>query len=91
METRQVANDLTAMGRETGSMLKDKASVWAEKAKATGADALAKAKNTYQMAQDKAIAGARVTDATIRERPYQALGVALVAGIVLGWLLSRKD
>lgn len=91
MEPRQMANDLTTMGRETGNALKEKAAVWGEKAKATGAEAVARAKDTYNMAHDKTLEGLRYTDQTIRQRPYEALGVAFGVGILLGWLLSRKD
>lgn len=35
--------------------------------------------------------GARQTDRTIRENPYQALGIALGAGLVVGALLGRRS
>lgn len=91
MEPRQMGNDLSTMGRETGSALKEKAAAWGEKAKATGAEAMTRAKETYHVAHDKTLEGLRVTDQTIRERPYEALGVAFGVGILLGWLLSRRD
>jgi ElaB/YqjD/DUF883 family membrane-anchored ribosome-binding protein len=40
--------------------------------------------------KDKTIAGAKATDETIRENPYQSIGVAFGAGILLGLLLGRR-
>jgi len=40
--------------------------------------------------KDKAVAGAKATDETIRENPYQSIGVALGVGILLGYFLSRR-
>jgi ElaB/YqjD/DUF883 family membrane-anchored ribosome-binding protein len=36
------------------------------------------------------VAGARCTDATIREHPYQSLALALGVGVIAGALLSRR-
>jgi ElaB/YqjD/DUF883 family membrane-anchored ribosome-binding protein len=43
----------------------------------------------YDDARNKVAAGAKYTDATIREHPYSALAVAAGIGIVAGVLLSR--
>ena len=47
-----------------------------------------KAKLKIQL--DKAKEAARQTDALVHEKPYQALGIAAAAGVLLGVLLSRK-
>jgi ElaB/YqjD/DUF883 family membrane-anchored ribosome-binding protein len=41
--------------------------------------------------KDKAIAGAKATDETIREHPYQSIGVALGVGVLLGYFLGRRN
>jgi len=41
--------------------------------------------------KDKAVAGAKATDATIREHPYPAIGVALGVGALVGFLLGRRN
>jgi ElaB/YqjD/DUF883 family membrane-anchored ribosome-binding protein len=41
--------------------------------------------------QDKAIAGARAADATIREYPYQSIGIAFGLGAAIGFLISRRS
>ena len=38
----------------------------------------------------KAKAAARATDDYVHENPWQAVGVAVVAGVVLGLLISRR-
>jgi ElaB/YqjD/DUF883 family membrane-anchored ribosome-binding protein len=44
----------------------------------------------YEGARKKVVAGAKYTDATIRENPYQALAVALGVGVLLGVLVGRR-
>jgi len=45
----------------------------------------------WENIQDKAVAGARATDVTIRKYPYQSLGIAFGLGAVIGFLLKRRD
>ncbi len=46
----------------------------------------------YSISRDKAVAGARCTDAAIRSNPYQAMAIAVAVGIVGGLLLrSTRD
>jgi ElaB/YqjD/DUF883 family membrane-anchored ribosome-binding protein len=40
--------------------------------------------------KEKAIAGAKATDQTIRENPYQAIGIAVGVGVLVGYLLGRR-
>ncbi len=81
--------------REFGQMAdeaKEQAQDFTQKARAAGAAAWDRAKNTYQQASDKAVQGAKVTDRAIRENPYQSLGVAFACGLLLGFLIkSRRD
>lgn len=48
------------------------------------------AQNLMQAAGEQLTEYARVTDEAIRKHPYQALGIALGAGLLCGYLLSRK-
>jgi ElaB/YqjD/DUF883 family membrane-anchored ribosome-binding protein len=52
-----------------------------------------KAKETCERLQDQTAAAAKATDKTIREHPYQALGVAFGVGVLVGVLAmwSRRD
>lgn len=44
----------------------------------------------YDEVKNKAIAGARCTDAAIRDNPYQLLAIALGVGVVVGVLIGRR-
>lgn len=44
----------------------------------------------YATAKRKVVAGARYTDETIRENPYQSMALALGVGLVAGALLGRR-
>lgn len=45
----------------------------------------------YSGARKKVVAGAKYTDTTIRENPYQALTIALGVGLLVGVLLGRRS
>jgi ElaB/YqjD/DUF883 family membrane-anchored ribosome-binding protein len=44
----------------------------------------------YQDARQKVVAGAKYTDAKIRENPYPSIAIALGAGLLAGVLLGRR-
>lgn len=44
----------------------------------------------YNGARKKVVAGAKYTDTSIRENPYQSLAIALGAGLLVGVLLGRR-
>jgi ElaB/YqjD/DUF883 family membrane-anchored ribosome-binding protein len=54
------------------------------------AAALESGKATCQRLEEKTIAAAKATDRTIREHPYESIGVALGVGLLLGVLVARK-
>ena len=45
----------------------------------------------YQGAKKKVVAGAKYTDTTIRENPYQSLAVALGIGVLAGVIIGRRS
>lgn len=45
----------------------------------------------YAGARKKVAAGAKVTDAAIRENPYQSMAIALGVGLLVGVLLGRRS
>jgi ElaB/YqjD/DUF883 family membrane-anchored ribosome-binding protein len=53
-------------------------------------DALQNSRELLDDLKDKALAGAKVTDETIRQYPYQSLGVALGIGLFVGFLLGSR-
>jgi len=54
------------------------------------AAALESAKATCQRLEEKTIAAAKATDRTIREHPYESIGIAFGLGLLVGVLVSRK-
>ena len=52
--------------------------------------ALESAKDTCRRIEEKAIAGARAADETIREHPYESIGIAFGVGLLIGVLVSRR-
>ena len=54
------------------------------------AAALERGKEIYGRAKEKAVEGAQAADEAVREHPYQAIGIALGVGVVVGYLVSRR-
>jgi ElaB/YqjD/DUF883 family membrane-anchored ribosome-binding protein len=52
--------------------------------------ALEKSKQAWVQMQEQARQGAQAADEAIREHPYQALGIAFGAGLLLGCLWTRR-
>ena len=53
-------------------------------------EALDGAKRSCRRLEGKAIEGAKAADRTIRDHPYQSIGVAFGVGLLLGALAIRK-
>lgn len=45
----------------------------------------------YDSTKKKVVAGAKYTDNTIRENPYQSIAVALGVGVLLGLVIGRRN
>jgi len=48
-------------------------------------------KEIYSQVRDKAADGVRVADQAVRENPYQAIGIAVGVGALIGFLLARRN
>jgi len=48
-----------------------------------------KAKEVCKRLEQKTVEAAKVTDKTIREHPYQAIGIAFGVGLLIGVLATR--
>lgn len=53
--------------------------------------ALEKGREALAAIQEKTVAGARAADNAIRENPYKSLAMALGAGLLIGYLLRRRN
>ena len=86
--------ELRTLVADAEKMLGDSASEHADDAIAAIRDRFESARDRlsdlYAGAQKKVVAGAKITDAAIRENPYQSLAIALGAGLLIGVLLGRR-
>ena len=91
--TRAINNDVTALVEDARALVTATADVAGEKvteARQRLAAALENGKEIFGRARDKAVEGAKAADEAVRENPYQALGIALGLGALLGYLLGRR-
>ena len=92
-ETHATTNDLGTLAEDARELLAATADVAGEKvgeARHRLAAALERGKELAGNLRDKAVAGAKVTDQTIRENPYQAIAIGVGVGAILGFLLARR-
>ncbi len=71
-------------------LLKNGADSLADPVRQKLAAALASAQETGRKLRERAAAGAKAADTVIRDHPYHAVGVALAAGLLIGFLAARK-
>ena len=93
LSTEKLVGDLKTVARDTEELLKASAGEVSDKAREARARLAAaeeRAKESCERLQEKAVAGARATDKTIREHPYQSIGIAFGVGVLIGVLVTRK-
>ena len=54
------------------------------------AAALESGKEFYGRVRDKTVEKAKAVDETVHEHPFQAMGIALGVGAIIGYLLARR-
>jgi ElaB/YqjD/DUF883 family membrane-anchored ribosome-binding protein len=92
-ETQAIGNDLGTLAEEARELLTATADVAGEKvgqARKRLAAALENAKHIAANVRDKAVAGAKIADQTVRENPYQAIAIGVGVGAVIGYLVARR-
>ena len=92
--TEKLLQDLKEVVRDGEELLRAGAEDLGERgaaAKEKLAAALEVAKETQRRLQQKAMDGARAADTFIRNKPYQAIGIAFGVGILLGLVASRRS
>jgi ElaB/YqjD/DUF883 family membrane-anchored ribosome-binding protein len=91
--TQPPHNDLGTLAEDARALMTATADVAGEKvaeARKRLHSALESAKEIAGNLRDKAVAGAKATDEAVHEHPYKAIGIALGAGVILGYLLTRR-
>jgi len=85
-EVSQLAEDARALLASTVDVAGEKVGA----ARQRLAAALESGKEIYGRVKEKAVAGAKVADHTVRENPYQAIAIGVGLGVLLGYLVGRR-
>jgi ElaB/YqjD/DUF883 family membrane-anchored ribosome-binding protein len=92
-ETQAIGQEVGQLAEDARALLTATADVAGEKvgdARKRLAAALESAKHIAANVRDKAVAGAKVADQTVRENPYQAIAVGVGVGAIIGYLIARR-
>lgn len=90
--TQAISNDLGQLADDARSLMEATADVAGEKvgdARKRLAVALEHSKRMAGDVRDKAVEGVKAADEVVRDNPYQAIGVGLGIGVVIGFLVAR--
>jgi ElaB/YqjD/DUF883 family membrane-anchored ribosome-binding protein len=89
----RLAGDLKVLMRDGEELMKAMAGQAGEKIadmRSRLAAVIESAKTTCHRLEQKTVAAAKVTDRTIREHPYESIGIAFGVGLLVGLLVRRK-
>jgi ElaB/YqjD/DUF883 family membrane-anchored ribosome-binding protein len=92
-QTQETSNDMGTLAEDARALMAATADVAGEKvgeARKRLAAALDRAREIAGRVRDKAVEGAKAADEAVREHPYQAIGIALGIGALLGFLIARR-
>jgi ElaB/YqjD/DUF883 family membrane-anchored ribosome-binding protein len=92
-QTQATTNDVGTLADDARALMAATADVAGEKvseARKRLAAALESGKEIYGRVRDKAIEGAKATDQAVHEHPYQAIGIAVGVGALIGYLVARR-
>jgi ElaB/YqjD/DUF883 family membrane-anchored ribosome-binding protein len=93
IETEALVTDLKSVVRDSEQLLQAVAGVTGEKAEALRErlrDSVQAAKDACGKLEAKTKESLQMADRTVRAHPYESIGVALAAGLVIGALIARK-
>jgi ElaB/YqjD/DUF883 family membrane-anchored ribosome-binding protein len=92
---KELFTEMQALVAEAQSMMADSVSEHSSDAvhalRARFEHAQERFTDAYTDARKKVIAGAKSTDAAIRENPYQSMAIAVGVGLLAGILLGRRS
>jgi ElaB/YqjD/DUF883 family membrane-anchored ribosome-binding protein len=92
-QTHAASNDMDTLAEDARALMEATADVAGEKvteARKRLAAALERGKEMYGRVRDKAVDCAKVTDEAVHEHPYQAMGIALGVGALIGYLVTHR-
>ena len=91
--TSATGNDMGSLAEDARALMTATADVAGEKvgeARKRLAAALEHGKEIYGRVREKAVEGAKAADEAVHDHPYQAIGIALGVGAILGYLIARR-
>lgn len=92
-QTEKTGDDIGTLAEDARALIAATADVAEEKvsqARTRLTVALERSKEIYGCVREKAVKGAKTTDAAVRGHPYQAIGIACGVGALLGYLIARR-
>lgn len=92
-ETQAISHDFSQLAEDAHALVAATADVAGDKvseARRRLAAALESGKEMYGRVRDKAVAGAKVADQSVREHPYQAIAIGVGVGALIGYLVARR-
>jgi ElaB/YqjD/DUF883 family membrane-anchored ribosome-binding protein len=91
--TRSSGNDVGSLTEDARALMNATADVAGEKvreARKRLAEAMERSKEIYGSVRERAIEGAKAADEAVHKHPYQAIGIALGVGALIGYLIARR-
>lgn len=89
-EVEKLTGDLKNVVRDSEQFLAAIAGEKAEAIREQLGDLVESAREACVKLENKAKDGLKTADQSVREHPYQAIGVAAAVGLIVGVLLARK-
>jgi ElaB/YqjD/DUF883 family membrane-anchored ribosome-binding protein len=89
-DLKVVVADAEELLRATASQAGEKVAAARERITASLATAKVKLADAERVLVEKTKQAAKVTDEYVHENPWQAVGIAAMAGVLLGILISRR-
>ena len=91
--TQAFNDEMVTLAEDARALMTATADVAGEKvgeARKRLAAALERGREIAGNVRDKAVAGAKAADEAVHEHPYQAIGIALGVGALIGFLVARR-
>jgi ElaB/YqjD/DUF883 family membrane-anchored ribosome-binding protein len=92
-QTQAIANDLGTLAEDARALMTATADVAGDKvgeARERLAAALDSVKEIAGRVRDKAVEDAKAADQAVRDKPYQAIGIAFAVGAVVAYFVMRR-
>ena len=92
-QIQAISDDMGTLAEDARALMAATADVAGEKvseARKRLAAALERGKAVCGRVRDKAVEGAKATDEAVHEHPYEAIGIALGVGALIGYLVAHR-